>query len=92
VSGFVLGLLSTIVAVKIYEDKSREGGNYFELRTEGSSEGLTNPLLDCSMAKENIIDNLSPFQSKIESEIKERVKRGDMTHVSYYFRELDNGV
>lgn len=51
VSGFMLGLLSTIVAVKIYEDKSREGGNYFELRTEGSSEGLTNPLLDCSMAK-----------------------------------------
>jgi len=47
----MLGLLSTIVAVKIYEDKSREGGNYFELRTEGSSEGLTNPLLDCSMAK-----------------------------------------
>lgn len=92
VSGFMLGLLSTIVAVKIYEDKSQEGGDYFELRTGGYAEGLTNPLLDCSMTKENIIDNLSPFQSKIENEIKEGIKRGDVTHVSYYFRELDNGV
>lgn len=57
-----------------------------------SSSGLTNPLLECDLGQEYIAQNsVRPFKPVIEKEIDSVLNSGKATHVSYYFRDLNNG-
>lgn len=55
-----------------------------------SGQTLINPLLDCSDS-EFIYRELQPFEDKITTMIRDRVKRGSLDHMSVYFRDLNNG-
>lgn len=57
-----------------------------------SSSGLTNPLLECDLGQEYIAQNsVRPFRSVIQNQIDSLKTEGKATHVSYYFRDLNNG-
>lgn len=57
-----------------------------------SSSGLTNPLLQCDLGSEYLAQNsIRPFRTVIETRINTLKSEGKATHVSYYFRDLNNG-
>jgi len=52
-----------------------------------------NPLLECESAKDSFESReLRPFRHKLESLIEEQKKKGWASHVSVYFREMNNGL
>ncbi len=59
-------------------------------RTEAS---LTNPLLECELAEDYITDGaIRPFKGVIAKEIESLIAAKKATHISYYFRDLNNGA
>lgn len=57
-----------------------------------SSSGLTNPLLQCDLGQEYLAEHsIRPFKPVIEKEITTILSTEKATHVSYYFRDLNNG-
>lgn len=57
-----------------------------------STSGLTNPLLECDLGEEYISNNsIRPFRDVIGKKIEELTKDNSVSHVSYYFRDLNNG-
>ncbi len=53
---------------------------------------FTNPLLECEPAKDSPVRELLPFQYKIAALIEDKKKANWVTHVSVYFREMNNGL
>jgi len=51
--------------------------------------GLINPILDVEPSIE--FKELRPFKHKVAGLIDERIKTGRASHISVYFRDLDNG-
>ncbi len=51
-----------------------------------------NPLLECEPARDPIGKELAPFQYKVQELIDDVKKRDWATHVSVYFREMNNGL
>jgi beta-lactamase class A len=52
-----------------------------------------NPLLECEEGAQGIGDRaLQPFKHKVQSLIDESKKKNRATHVSIYFREMNNGL
>lgn len=61
-----------------------------EIRQQGFT--LINPLLECEIAKEHeLFDELTPFKGKIEDLLKQKTGNYRLSHVSVYFRDLNNG-
>lgn len=56
---------------------------------EADSSGLTNPLLDLELPTE--FRELRPFRRKLEALVERRIESGDISHMSIYFRDLNNG-
>lgn len=81
-------------AVHLLQDTSASQnlGEQDELRLSSSSNALTNPLLECELGPEYISKNsIKPFRPVVEKHIDNLVAEGKATHVSYYFRDLNNG-
>ena len=57
-----------------------------------STDSLTNPLLECEFGSEYLSKHsIRPFKAEIEGSIDRFIKEGKATHISYYFRDLNNG-
>ena len=62
-----------------------------EVRQQGYT--LINPLLECEVAKEHdLFDELTPFKDKVAALVKERTDSYKLSHLSIYFRDLNNGI
>lgn len=57
-----------------------------EIRRSGYK--YISPLLECEI---NFGRELRPFQDKVQAYVAERIQRGFASHVSVYFRDLNNG-
>lgn len=54
---------------------------------------FTNPLLDCDIASESLdAKEFRPFKSKLKELTKRKLDAGEVTTVSIYLRNLDNGA
>lgn len=69
--------------------KEHGAGPVREMRLSGYD--LVNPLLECDSANEAAGKELFPFHHKISALIEDRKKANWVTHVSVYFREMNNG-
>lgn len=86
-SGLLLiGLLSAIAAHAAQTKPAAEGS--LELRQTGYK--LVNPLLECEVGRSGSKE-LRPFQQLIEKAAQNMLRRKEATHVSAYFRDLNNG-
>lgn len=66
--------------------------NEGERHLEPNQTGLTNPLLECDLGAEYLSENsIRPFRSKIQETMGDLIGGGKANHVSYYFRDLNNG-
>lgn len=70
--------------------KDKEAGPVKETRLAGYN--FINPLLECDSAKESVGKELFPFHYKIKALIEDKQKANWVTHVSVYFREMNNGL
>lgn len=59
-----------------------------ELRNQSNFQFI-NPLLECDTA--GIVQELKPFKQKVSALISEKLKTGEASHISTYFRDLNNG-
>jgi beta-lactamase class A len=64
-----------------------------EFRFGTSTSKLINPLLECELGEEYISKNsIKPFKKSVENKIDYFTDNGYISHVSYYFRDLNNGT
>lgn len=81
--GFILGNSS-------YLKKSETIFKPFEQRL---GDGVfTNPLLDCEIADGSINVEFTNFKSTIQEYLKNKIDGNDLSYVSVYFRNLNNGL
>jgi beta-lactamase class A len=64
-------------------------GNSRESRRAGTK--FTSPLLDCGTKAEFMPGNIAKIKEKTEEEIKKKTADGEVSIVSMYFRDLNNG-
>ena len=82
--GIILGLAITPLIF---------GGSQKVLSSHQVREGeqsLINPLLECEVAT-NVNENLTPFKGVIQKTVDNLLQRKDASHISVYFRDLNNG-
>lgn len=73
-----------------YEADAPSGASGFEIREGGYQ--FINPLLECETAQETVGGReLRPFKGKLQNMVRELTKSGVVTHMSVYFRDLNNG-
>lgn len=82
---FVVGGLLIYI---IINEKNSFTAKFSENRYMDKYEYIS-PLLECDTYESN---ELAWFDNKIENKAKELMSNGKTTHVSYYFRDLNNGV
>ncbi|MFZ2719503.1 MAG: serine hydrolase [Minisyncoccia bacterium] len=94
----VLALVILILGLVAGYSYGRHAPNAHVIESESeahqglSSSGLTNPLLQCDLGQEYLAQNsIRPFRSTIEMQISTLKNEGKATHISYYFRDLNNG-
>lgn len=89
-SFFCLGLLTGFLiwgGLAIDKDEQSKG---YEIRQSGYR--FINPLLECEVARDLIqVQALKSFKSKIQALIDEEIKGRMASHVSVYYRDLNNG-
>lgn len=74
------------------QDKKTLLYNGSEKHIGSSTLGLTNPLLECDLGEEYLSEySIRPFRSTVGEKINSFVAKEKATHVSYYFRDLNNG-
>lgn len=61
----------------------------FELHERGSK--FTNPLLECEEPENIVGRKLRPFKHKVQELIEDKIDNKKATHISVYFRDLNNG-
>ncbi len=84
-SGFSAGWFSGISWLK-----QEAPGSVREMRLEGYS--FINPLLECDAASNSVGKDLLTFQHRVAALIEEKKRANWVTHVSVYFREMNNGL
>lgn len=82
--GFVGGLLSSPL---LFKKKSTA----ITPAVRQSGYKFINPLLECELYPDGDNTELKPFRYKIDDLINQKMKGGYITHVSMYFRDLNNG-
>jgi len=91
VSAFIIGgLIGWGVAASWSSPRSDDEPNSTEIR-QGGGYDFVNPLLECE-SSDGTGDRLLSIPKREVQEIVDRhLRNGDVTHVSVYFRDLDNG-
>jgi beta-lactamase class A len=75
----------------------QSASNNFLMGNNGASEvhqggyKYINPILECNLSSEISQKFLRPFENKIDDYIQTALASGDVSHVSVYFRDLNNG-
>lgn len=88
----IVGAVSGAASVKLYYENLLSSHQYREVRSPQVSTKLTNPLLECESGYENLSNTLTPFEHVVKERIAQLIKENQAEDISYYFRELDNGV
>lgn len=70
--------------------KNNDTGPVKETRLEGYD--FINPLLECEPTRDSIGKELLPFHHKVGHLIEEKKQKNQVTHVSVYFRDMNNGL
>lgn len=85
---FALGLLAgLLIQLRLSDEKSSSA---VEIRQGGYR--FTNPLLDCEVAGDAVeFVELQSFKHKVRTLIDRNTAKRDVSHVSVYFRDLNNG-
>lgn len=83
-----IGLLIGYVFANNFLDSNIEQD--VEIRS-GSKLGFTNPLLECEIGRDTIASKKLDFTSDLESFSKEISSKEDLSDVSIYYRDLNNG-
>jgi hypothetical protein len=88
----LLGLFLAGFGAGWYAARSGEGTEGPVKETRMGGYDFINPLLECDSAKESVGRDLLPFHYKVRSFIDEKKRSGWASHVSVYFREMNNGL
>src|SRR5512145_612487 len=73
-------------------ERTKGGSSPFREQRQGGYVFI-NPLLECDATREALDDGeLRPFKYRIERVIEERKRSSPVSHVSVYFREMNNGL
>ncbi len=89
-SGSLFGAVVSIAVLNPPKENGPEAERESRLKFENGR--LTNPLLECELGEFYISENsIRPFRQVIESKAKALLAGGSITHISYYFRDLNNG-
>jgi len=87
---FALGFLFGWLAGTEWTKSENESFQGKEMRLIGYD--LINPLLECEVAKDTIeYKEIKPFKKKVEELIRIKTDNYKLSHVSVYFRDLNNG-
>lgn len=88
---FLLGCAVGWLARMNWEPAVRDGSSRgTEIRAGGYT--LINPLLECELAGDSaLFKELRPFKTKVEALLKKKTDDYRLSHVSVYFRDLNNG-
>lgn len=90
--GIAIGYILPLVSTKSERVVEEERELHLPSSSSSSSIALTNPLLECDLGPDYISKNsIKPFRQEIQTKVDDAVLRGRVTHVSYYFRDLNNG-
>lgn len=65
--------------------------NTFSSAIRQSGYALTNPLLECEIGDETAFQEIRPFRDKLQTLVDRDIKLGNASHISVYFRDLNNG-
>lgn len=83
-----IGLLLGYIFANIASVSEKEQDT--ELRA-GSGLGFTNPLLECEVGRDTISSRKLDFSPELEDFSKDITDKEDLTHISIYYRDLNNG-
>lgn len=86
----VIGLCVGFFGARTVAGITPGGAFRVDRERESNSQGLVNPLLDCTEAESGNRD-LVPFEAKITALVDKRVALGSAQNISVYFRDLNNG-
>lgn len=70
--------------------KESELASFAEIRNQENYKFI-NPLLECNIENGVIFEELRPFKNEVQKLIGQKIKKGAATHISVYFRDLNNG-
>lgn len=82
VFGFAGGTLS---------NRDTHGRRFSEERTSNSAYPLINPLLECDVSGDTLSDEFRPSLRAVQETVDRHIEAGDVSSVSVYFRDLNNG-
>ena len=83
-----LGLLSGYYFANYLSESDKDQNT--ELRL-GNSTGFTNPLLECELGRDSIASKKLDFTPEMEDFSEELKDRAGLSHISIYYRDLNNG-
>jgi len=89
VFGFVMGMI--VVGLLFSFNKNEQSCGVMRSNVR-QNQALTNPLLECDSNHLYITKTLAPFKSEINKLILKYTQDPRISHVSYYFREFNNGT
>ena len=87
--GLAVGIFMSGTGEKFQNQSGDANMNSNEIREGGFK--LINPLLECETNSNLEFHELAPFKYKIQNLIDEKIKNEEASHISIYFRDLNNG-
>jgi hypothetical protein len=90
----IVGIVAAFVLGIVYEKRAgnTDSLDFGEVRENSSNFTFINPLLECKMGLDYLSNGQArPSRAKLETLIDTEVKKGAITFVSVYYRDLNNG-
>jgi beta-lactamase class A len=84
---FAAGLVGGLLIEHVWLGPSTKG---ITINREGGYE-FVNPLLSCDVGEDTQYAGYAAFQKQLQSEADKLIARGDVTRISIYVRNMDNG-
>lgn len=86
---FIVGVTTGLMIAKGMSGSGRTQAKGLEIRQGGYT--FINPLLECEVNSQLFSKELKNFKYKIESFVDSKIRDGQATNISVYFRDLNNG-
>ncbi len=92
ITGIILLAVGVIIGRYIPQQSPSPDVNQKNLSADVRAGGgkYTNPLLDCDQSQAVFVE-LAPFKDKVNSQISDLEKDQDISNISVYFRDMNNG-
>lgn len=73
-------------------EEQRHRGHYAQVFAKGGGAGLTNPLLECGVEREEVtIGERAEIEDTVTRVVEQSVRSGVISEAAIYFRDLNNG-